>query len=387
MHPARNQTSTAIELPTGKITWVFDAGEHALKGAFDMCDVQKIFVTHMHGDHVFGLPGLICKISAIRANTGFEEKKNHILDIYGPVGLSNFIRHALKWTHSKPSGLKYRVHEFGGRGVHESPFDDGFLHPHEISPVLLRNDDAYPDKNVWRIDGQPLNETSRSRDGQFAGSKYEVRDFDVVACEIRHVRGIQTLGYVLQEPDLPRKLLVEEAERVLSPHLEWLLSEKNMDIQEAYRMLKREDPIPLSDGTTLDPNAPDVNVLGPKRPGRKICILGDTCDPSSISEFAADADVLVHEATYYEFGNRDVPRHIVRRRGHSTARMAGEYAAKIGAKRLILNHVPSDCRGARDVNELRREAASAQKSKRSRRVSKFETIVPWCGDTIDIPYK
>jgi ribonuclease Z len=44
---------------------------------------MKIFITHMHGDHVLGLPGLLQTMSLLD-----REKK---LDIYGPLGLKHFL--------------------------------------------------------------------------------------------------------------------------------------------------------------------------------------------------------------------------------------------------------------------------------------------------------
>ena len=74
-------------------------------------------------------------------------------------------------------------------------------------------------------------------------------------------------------------------------------------------------------------------VLGIPRKSRKIVILGDTCDPSAIVDHAMDADVLVHEATC-----SDDDLQVALSKGHSTAGMAGDFARRIRAKHLVLNH-------------------------------------------------
>jgi ribonuclease Z len=44
---------------------------------------MKIFITHMHGDHVLGLPGLLQTMALLD-----RERK---LDIYGPPGIKRFL--------------------------------------------------------------------------------------------------------------------------------------------------------------------------------------------------------------------------------------------------------------------------------------------------------
>ncbi|MGV4460388.1 ribonuclease Z [Ornithobacterium rhinotracheale] len=54
--------------------------------------IDHIFISHLHGDHVFGLVGLISTFQLL----GREKP----LYIFGPEGIKTFINHQLKLTHS-----------------------------------------------------------------------------------------------------------------------------------------------------------------------------------------------------------------------------------------------------------------------------------------------
>jgi ribonuclease BN (tRNA processing enzyme) len=51
--------------------------------------VEAIFITHLHGDHLFGLPGLLCTLSA----TAGDESR--IVTVVGPTGIADYIRSTL----------------------------------------------------------------------------------------------------------------------------------------------------------------------------------------------------------------------------------------------------------------------------------------------------
>jgi ribonuclease Z len=84
----RNVTSIALKLleERGSI-WLFDAGEatqhQILHTSVKPRRIEKIFITHLHGDHIYGLPGLL----ASRSFQGGESK----VTVYGPKGIKEFI--------------------------------------------------------------------------------------------------------------------------------------------------------------------------------------------------------------------------------------------------------------------------------------------------------
>lgn len=58
------------------------------KAGINMCKVTRVLITHWHGDHVFGLPGLLSSL----ALSGYKKT----LYIYGPKGTKEFLRDLLK---------------------------------------------------------------------------------------------------------------------------------------------------------------------------------------------------------------------------------------------------------------------------------------------------
>ncbi|MBO0480066.1 ribonuclease Z [Vagococcus fluvialis] len=99
----RNVTSIALKLLDERNEiWLFDCGEgtqqQILETTIKPRKIEKIFITHLHGDHIFGLPGLLSS----RSFQGGETT----LEVYGPKGIKNFIQTSLKVSESH---LKYQL--------------------------------------------------------------------------------------------------------------------------------------------------------------------------------------------------------------------------------------------------------------------------------------
>ncbi|MBS9338453.1 ribonuclease Z [Fructobacillus sp. M2-14] len=102
----RNVASIAMKLLDERnAVWLFDVGEatqhQILKTTIRPRKIEKIFISHLHGDHIFGLPGLLSSRSFQGAD------KNEPLTIYGPKGLKSFVNTALRVSETH---LSYPIH-------------------------------------------------------------------------------------------------------------------------------------------------------------------------------------------------------------------------------------------------------------------------------------
>ncbi|MCL6572111.1 MAG: ribonuclease Z [Bacillus sp. (in: Bacteria)] len=99
----RNVTSIALKLLEERgAVWLFDVGEatqhQILHTAIKPRRIEKIFITHLHGDHIYGLPGLLSS----RSFQGGESK----VTVYGPKGLKEYIHISLSLSQTY---LKYSL--------------------------------------------------------------------------------------------------------------------------------------------------------------------------------------------------------------------------------------------------------------------------------------
>ncbi|MFC6181828.1 ribonuclease Z [Lactiplantibacillus daowaiensis] len=108
----RNVTSTALRLLDERNeVWLFDVGEgtqhQILRTTLKPRKITKIFITHLHGDHIFGLPGFLSS----RSFQGGDEP----LTIYGPKGVRDFVMTALRVSGTRLSyPLKFEELTDGG---------------------------------------------------------------------------------------------------------------------------------------------------------------------------------------------------------------------------------------------------------------------------------
>ncbi|KAJ8605149.1 hypothetical protein CTAYLR_000490 [Chrysophaeum taylorii] len=331
--PSATRGVSCSALRFGGQTLLFDCGEGTQiqmqrSNRVRPGSVTAVFVTHAHGDHTFGLPGLLCLLGQNR------EPDAPPIDVYGPQGLRFFARAALQLTHSR-AAAPYRIHE-----LLDVPFipPRGYQGPTPPKRSLkLAADQRYgelpggvdvaPDANgVWTI--RP------------PGS-------DLVVRAAPMVHTVPCVGYVVQEPDRPGKLDVSKVEPVLEKNFDAFKSRGVKHPKKVYQVLKEMRPdqcFTFPDGTKVYA----ADCVAPREPGRVVAICGDTADARRLAPLLEHrCDLLVHEATNAFLGPPfDDPTKIspalVRRateaHGHSTPEMAARFANEIRARRLVLTH-------------------------------------------------
>ncbi|WP_300368483.1 ribonuclease Z [Hydrogenimonas sp.] len=83
----RNVSAIALQLENRKEWMLFDCGEgtqhQIMKTSLSAYNLSRVFITHLHGDHVYGLCGLL-------ASKGMQRSESS-LEIYGPAGIRELL--------------------------------------------------------------------------------------------------------------------------------------------------------------------------------------------------------------------------------------------------------------------------------------------------------
>jgi ribonuclease Z len=254
--PSARRSTASVMLARGGVRMMFDCGEgtqRQLQRSIGLAQVDEIFLTHFHADHILGLPGLL--------KTYDLTAREDPLTIYGPRGLHDLFKTL-------------------GRLVGRTDYD--------IELVELEPGDSVP------------------HDGA------EVRAFAVE-------HSVRANGYALVEEERPGRFDPDVAKKLGVPE------------GPAFAALQRGEEIAGRDG----PVRPD-QVMGESRPGRTVAVTGDTAPCHSTVSVAADADLLVHDASFSE---EEVQR--AADTGHSTVGQAAAVAREAHVKVLALVHISS----------------------------------------------
>lgn len=96
--PIPSRALTAVFLSCGGHSILFDCGEGtqtaARKAGVSLARVDMIALTHYHGDHIFGLPGLLQTLT--------NSERTEPLYVTGPAGLAEIMAPILKLTGATP---------------------------------------------------------------------------------------------------------------------------------------------------------------------------------------------------------------------------------------------------------------------------------------------
>ena len=147
-----------------------------------------------------------------------------------------------------------------------------------------------------------------------AGKIYENNKFLIHAAKANH--SITAFSYLFEEKDKPGRFNVQKAKELGIPE------------GELWNKLQNGEEV-NNNGKTIRPE----QVLGTKRPGKKIGISGDTMPTKELELFFNECDYLVFDSTFL-----DEEKQKAQDTCHSTAKQAAELGKNANVKNLILTH-------------------------------------------------
>jgi ribonuclease Z len=278
----RNLPSTALRYKNELI--LFDCGEDLqrkfVEAGLKFNKPLKILISHFHGDHVIGLPGLLFRF-------GLNHRTAPIT-IFGPKNLFLYL-----FVHKKILGLKAN-------------------YPINIIEIDNENDKLIIFESLEYE--TPKKEIDLNNNSIFENDKYILK-----YAKVEH--SVLTFAYSFIEKPRHGKFKPERA------------SELGIPQSNLWKKLQEGEIIEYN-GKTIDPFK--EGIIGPKQPGRKVTYSGDTVPCENLIELGKMSDIIIHEATF----SKDLSD-IAEEKMHSTSVDAALDAKKMGAKQLILTHISS----------------------------------------------
>lgn len=256
--PYRSLASVAVRLE-GQL-YLFDAGEgcqiNLKKTKLGIKPLRVLAVSHLHGDHCLGVPGLLM----MRAQVPDPGP----LTLLGPPGIQRFVE-----------GLREVLGFYVNYPISFCEWNEG------------SSEVAYEDEQV-RILWGPLKHTT--------------------LC----------LGYRLEEHPRPGKFNPARAKMLGIPS------------GPLWGLLQRGETVKLENGVTVSPN----EVLGPPRPGRRVCYAVDTQPNKTLYRLCQDVDLAFLDGMFLPEHQEEADA-----KGHMSVDDAARVASRAGVLHAVLIHI------------------------------------------------
>jgi ribonuclease Z len=270
--PSARRSTAAVLVARGRDRLLFDCGEgtqRQMQKSLGLTQVDEIYLTHYHADHMLGLPGLL--------KTYDLTDREAPLRVFGPPGLKEL------FTILRPLIGRLRY------------------------PLAL--EELRP------------------------GERVDHEDYAVESYEAAH--NVRASGWALVEDDRPGRFDPEAA--------------KALGVREGpdFARLQRGQEVQGSKGTVTP-----GQVMGETRDGRIVVVTGDTAPSPQTVAAAADADLLIHDASFME---EDAQR--AAETGHSTVGQAAAVAVEAHIKLLALVHISARYHVGKVLEEAREVCA------------------------------
>jgi ribonuclease Z len=183
--PSETRNTTSILLNYKDENILIDCGEgtqrQIRKAKLNPCNINKILITHWHGDHIFGLPGLFQTL----ALSGYNKK----MDIFGPKKTKEFMKNFIN-IFIPVFKFKAEVNEIQKPGIFFEN-KDFYIASESMEHGIPTNTYSFVIKDKIRIDknklkksklpkGKHLSELQKGKDIIYEGKKYKAKDLTYI---------------------------------------------------------------------------------------------------------------------------------------------------------------------------------------------------------------
>ncbi|CXI20461.1 metallo-hydrolase/oxidoreductase, putative [Plasmodium berghei] len=382
MYPSISRGTSSFIFQTTKKkyneAYLFDCGENTFislqKANIKISKIKNIFITHLHGDHCLGLISVLTMLKNLKT-----------INIYGPEGIYRFLKNNFNSTYSKRIA-KYFVYELKLKGnennsnIVNSENSNIGINKKYLNDLKYIYKDANNMYQILQTDSIEINGFQIKHTiptiGYIIKERYSENKFnaehinEIIKNNYDELKKCKNLDYT------PYKIYENVIRKMKSDDILIFPDNSKLSYKNAYKEIHKERKIVICqdtcDASSLLKDAQDadvlihestnslidlidenmlyntdiynknnyINLLSLKREN-KIMEKNDNIDNLKQSENIpndANSKTMKKNGKLESLDTINHYNKIIYERGHSTSYMAGNFAKKIRAKKLILTH-------------------------------------------------